>query len=255
MTDVLQEVRPTDAANYISFLARSERNHSTSLTLADTWQLDPLIAFEAEGAPLSASHGGPVRLVVPGRYFYKSLKWLEAIELLAEDQLGFWESTAGYHNLADPWQEQRYIAADLDKTQVKRLLAGRNFSDQNLTSLVVAGFELAGLKAQRAILRNADFRGSDLQQADFSEANLSNAHLEKAQLRQANFSAADVEGANFAGADLRGANFSGASLFGATFLAAGLEARFDAQTTIEPQALDHLTPEQSAWVAARLQET
>ena len=59
------------------------------------------------GAPLEAEHGGPVRLVVPHLYFWKSAKWLQAIEFLEKDAPGYWE-VRGYHNRGDPWAEQRY---------------------------------------------------------------------------------------------------------------------------------------------------
>ena len=63
--------------------------------------------YEADGEPLTAEHGGPLRLVDPGKYFWKSAKWLSGIELAAVDEPGFWERY-GYHNDADPWAEQRY---------------------------------------------------------------------------------------------------------------------------------------------------
>jgi DMSO/TMAO reductase YedYZ molybdopterin-dependent catalytic subunit len=61
----------------------------------------------ADGQPLSPEHGYPLRLVVPKRYFWKSAKWIRGLQFRAEDQLGFWERY-GYHNEADPWQEQRF---------------------------------------------------------------------------------------------------------------------------------------------------
>ncbi|MBV8257402.1 MAG: sulfite oxidase-like oxidoreductase [Actinobacteria bacterium] len=66
-----------------------------------------LIVYEADGEPLTADHGGPVRLVIPSKYFWKSTKWLTGIELSAVDKPGFWERY-GYHNDADFWKEQRY---------------------------------------------------------------------------------------------------------------------------------------------------
>jgi DMSO/TMAO reductase YedYZ molybdopterin-dependent catalytic subunit len=66
-----------------------------------------LAAIEAIGGPIPAEHGGPVRLVVPHLYFWKSPKWLEGLEVLAGDQPGFWEQN-GYHMYGDPWREQRY---------------------------------------------------------------------------------------------------------------------------------------------------
>jgi DMSO/TMAO reductase YedYZ molybdopterin-dependent catalytic subunit len=56
---------------------------------------------------LTRDHGGPMRLVVPHLYFWKSAKWLTRIELMAADKAGFWEEN-GYHMFGDPWREQRY---------------------------------------------------------------------------------------------------------------------------------------------------
>jgi DMSO/TMAO reductase YedYZ molybdopterin-dependent catalytic subunit len=80
---------------------------TTNLPLEELLHDDVLVAYEYEGQPLSDEHGGPVRLLVPRLYLWKSAKWLEGIELTAGQQLGFWE-TRGYHELGDPWLEQRY---------------------------------------------------------------------------------------------------------------------------------------------------
>src|SRR5205085_4547294 len=141
--------------------ARSERGHSTSLPLADALALDTLVALTHEGAPLEPIHGGPVRTVVPERYFYKSVKWLERIELLAEDRLGYWEAEAGYHNNADPWLEQRYMAPNLDRLLVSSLLAARDFSNLDLRSIHAAGMDLRGLNARNSLLRDANLRGAN----------------------------------------------------------------------------------------------
>ena len=68
---------------------------------------EALLAYEADGEPLTAEHGWPLRLVIPKRYFWKSAKWLRGIELLDHDEPGFWERL-GYHNEADYWKEERY---------------------------------------------------------------------------------------------------------------------------------------------------
>jgi DMSO/TMAO reductase YedYZ molybdopterin-dependent catalytic subunit len=68
---------------------------------------DALLVTHADGEPLSPDHGWPMRLVVPGKYFWKSAKWLRGIELSPTDKPGFWERY-GYNNSADPWQEERY---------------------------------------------------------------------------------------------------------------------------------------------------
>lgn len=247
LSELLDRCGIEGPARFASFVARSDRQHSTSLPLAELHSLDPLVAFECDGVPLPAEHGGPVRLVVPDRYFYKSLKWLERIELLTDDRLGFWERTAGYHNGARPWNNERYLAPTLSRQQMARALASRDFSDQDLRSLDARGHDLAGLVARRAILRDADFRQANLSGADFSAANLSNAHFAGANLRGASLAGADVEGADFGSADLRGADFRGAALIGATFCRAD-EGASDAspppasQTALDEAAIiDHTT--------------
>jgi hypothetical protein len=252
LNDLLGACEHSQKARYISFTARTDRNHSTSLPLVDAAQLDVLVALTYDSRPLDVSHGGPLRTIVPGRYFYKSLKWLEAIELLEEDRLGYWEAEAGYHNRADPWREERFIAANLDRRRVAQLLEKCDASGEELLGLDADGRDLEGFQARGALLRNASFRRANLKRACFDGANLSNAHFEGAALRQATFRAfngryADLEGADFRGADLRGADFNGASLFGATFRpendadAAGF-ARIDSTTRIESNAIEALTP-------------
>ena len=68
-----------------------------------------LLALSHGGEPLAAEHGGPVRLLVPHLYFWKSAKWVTGFELLEEDYPGFWEQN-GYHMRGDPWAEERYRA-------------------------------------------------------------------------------------------------------------------------------------------------
>ena len=255
---LLEACRPLPQARFLSFVARSSRGHSTSLPLQDALQLDVLVALEYEGQPLSSEHGGPLRTVVPQRYFYKSLKWLERIQVLSEDRLGYWEREAGYHNAADPWREQRYIVPDIDNVQHRRLLQKRDFSGQDLLGVQAQGRDLSGLNARRARLRDAHFEEAILQKACFDEANLSNAHLNGADLDGASFKGADCEGADFRGARLHGADFSGASLFGATFTpetpddADQRSAGLDGSTRIEPHALEQLTPVQQAFVRRAL---
>jgi hypothetical protein len=259
LSTLIDEVQPQASARFVSFTARSERNHSTSLSLADARALPILVALAVDGVALDESRGGPVRVVVPERYFYKSLKWLENIELLVEDQLGYWESTAGYHNMGDVWREERYAVGQSSRAEVERLLAGRDLSDRKLRSLQAARRDLAGLVARRAVLRDADFRGCQLRGACFDSANLTNARFEGADLRNASFRDADIEGADFSGGDLRGASFVGASLFGTSFGdvdSAGESTRMtrvDHRTQIEPAALEALTPAQQALVLSLLQ--
>jgi DMSO/TMAO reductase YedYZ molybdopterin-dependent catalytic subunit len=88
-------------------LAHSYGGYTTNLPLADVRDGQAWIAFEYEGKPLTAEHGGPARLLVPHLYFWKSAKWVQGIDLRDKDQPGFWESL-GYNNYGDPWREQRY---------------------------------------------------------------------------------------------------------------------------------------------------
>ena len=76
-------------------------------TLADFSADDVLLAWSWNGEPISREHGGPLRMVVPKLYFWKSAKWIKRIEFSVFDKPGFWE-VRGYHNLGDPWKEQRY---------------------------------------------------------------------------------------------------------------------------------------------------
>lgn len=102
---VLDRVMPKAQARFV--LLRSYDGYTTNITLEDFASEDAILAHSWEGKPLTRAHGGPVRLVAPHLYFWKSAKWLKRIEFLTRDVPGFWEVN-GYHNRADPWQEQRY---------------------------------------------------------------------------------------------------------------------------------------------------
>jgi DMSO/TMAO reductase YedYZ molybdopterin-dependent catalytic subunit len=104
-----EEVSPKPSAQFV--VMECEQGFTTSLPLAALMEDDVLLAHTANGAPLSAEHGGPVRMLVPRRYFYKSAKWLRGLRFVHEDAPGFWE-VRGYSNIADPWQETRYDVDD-----------------------------------------------------------------------------------------------------------------------------------------------
>jgi DMSO/TMAO reductase YedYZ molybdopterin-dependent catalytic subunit len=93
------------AAEYV--LAHSYGGYTTNVPLEDLLEGQAWIAYEYDGAPVPAEHGGPARLLVPHLYLWKSAKWVRELQLLLQDEPGFWE-TAGYHNYGDPWREQRY---------------------------------------------------------------------------------------------------------------------------------------------------
>ena len=102
--DVLLDGVDTEAQHVMAF---SDGGYTTNLPLPDVTGGKAWIATGYDNEPLAAAHGGPARLLVPHLYFWKSAKWVRGIELLEEDQPGFWERY-GYHNYGDPWQEQRY---------------------------------------------------------------------------------------------------------------------------------------------------
>ncbi len=104
--DVLLEAAgPTADAAYV--MAHASTGYTTNLPLADVTDGKAWVVWEYGGKPLPREHGGPVRLLVPHLYFWKSAKWVSRLELMAEDRPGFWEQN-GYHDRGDPWLEQRY---------------------------------------------------------------------------------------------------------------------------------------------------
>lgn len=102
--DVLLEDVET-AADFA--LVHSYGGYTTNLPLEDLLDGQAWIAYRYDDDDLTPEHGGPARLLVPHLYFWKSAKWVRGIQLLLEDEPGFWE-TAGYHDYGDPWREQRY---------------------------------------------------------------------------------------------------------------------------------------------------
>jgi len=103
--EVLRRARPRPEATHV--MAHSWTGYTTNIPLVNLDDDDVLIALKHDGADLAPEHGGPVRLVVPKLYAYKSAKWLSGLEFMTRDRPGFWEQR-GYHNRADPWQEERY---------------------------------------------------------------------------------------------------------------------------------------------------
>ena len=104
-SELAKLVKPKPSAHFV--VAHAEQNFTANVPLAALEDENALLAYEADGEPLAAEHGWPLRLVIPTKYFWKSAKWLRAIELRSEDQPGFWERY-GYHNDADYWKEERY---------------------------------------------------------------------------------------------------------------------------------------------------
>lgn len=102
---LLKQVQPLPTASFV--MLKSYDGYSTNLPLADLDRDDVLMAHTWQGQPLAREHGGPVRLVVPHLYFWKSAKWLRHMTFMDQDQPGYWEAR-GYHMRGDPWKEERY---------------------------------------------------------------------------------------------------------------------------------------------------
>ncbi|MBT4740328.1 MAG: sulfite oxidase-like oxidoreductase [Rhodospirillaceae bacterium] len=102
---LLAEVQPRENTAFL--MVRSYDGYATNVPLSWIDDDDVLLAHTWNGAPLTREHGGPVRLVIPKLYFWKSAKWIRHITFMGGDAPGYWEAR-GYHAVGDPWKEQRY---------------------------------------------------------------------------------------------------------------------------------------------------
>ena len=125
VSEILRRARPLPEATHV--LVHAEQGFTTNLPLADLDRPENLLALRHNGADLTPDHGGPVRLLVPHLYFWKSAKWVRGFELLDFDMPGFWEQN-GYHMRGDPWLEERYGSPSVDKHAINRY---RNRSKQD----------------------------------------------------------------------------------------------------------------------------
>ncbi len=102
---IVAQVRPTAAARFLIQVCAD--GYTTNLPLSELQGDDVLLAYELDGAPLPLEHGGPMRLIVPHLYAWKSAKFLTTLRFQAEDTPGFWE-VRGYHDIGNPWSEERF---------------------------------------------------------------------------------------------------------------------------------------------------
>jgi len=102
---LLAMVEPLPSARHV--ILHSYDGYTTNVRLDQFDQPEVFLVHQWDGRPIDRRHGGPVRLLIPHLYLWKSAKWLRRIELSARDKPGFWE-VRGYHNNGDPWQEERY---------------------------------------------------------------------------------------------------------------------------------------------------
>ncbi len=103
--DIMKLIKPLSEASHV--MLHCYGGYTTNLSLLDLQQDDVIFAYKQEGEDLGVDHGGPLRLIVPKLYAWKSAKWVNGIEFMAQDKPGFWEQR-GYHMVGDPWKEQRY---------------------------------------------------------------------------------------------------------------------------------------------------
>jgi DMSO/TMAO reductase YedYZ molybdopterin-dependent catalytic subunit len=106
---LMAQARPKPDATHV--LIHAEHGFTTNLPVDDFLRPGNLLALKHNGQDLDPEHGGPVRLLVPHLYFWKSAKWIRGVEFLAEDYPGFWEQN-GYHMRGEPWAEERYGRPD-----------------------------------------------------------------------------------------------------------------------------------------------
>jgi DMSO/TMAO reductase YedYZ molybdopterin-dependent catalytic subunit len=104
LADLVELAGVSADSNFV--MAHCFGGYSTNLPL-DIALEEGLLVHKQDGKPLGKSHGWPLRLVVPSLYGWKSAKWVNGIEFMAEDAPGFWEQR-GYNNNADPWKEERF---------------------------------------------------------------------------------------------------------------------------------------------------
>lgn len=214
---LLSLAEPKPAARFIRFVAYSSRHHDTSLPLTYARQ-QVLLAHEVDGAPLTVEHGAPVRAVCHGKYFYKSVKWLRRVELLAEDQPGYWERESAYHNNADPWKEERYKPQPMRAEEFQQRVASGDFSDA--VAIKDEQFrQLRGVDFSSANFAGAKIKACDLSGITLRKARCDGANFTRSKFRETDLEDASLVGCDLEGADLRGANLSHADMR-ATFLTA-----------------------------------
>jgi len=98
-------VNITPTAQFV--IVHATGSFTTNIPIAEFFEMDVLLAIKHNQEIISSDHGGPVRLIIPRLYLWKSAKWVTGIEFSERDKPGFWESN-GYHNHGDPWKEERY---------------------------------------------------------------------------------------------------------------------------------------------------
>ncbi len=123
--EILSRVKPLPEATFV--MVHADPNYTANLALSELDQDDVLFAFDHDGAPLTHEHGGPLRLVLPSLYFWKSAKWVRGLEFMDHEEPGFWER-AGYHVRGDPWLDERFggkVRETMQQARSRALREGR----------------------------------------------------------------------------------------------------------------------------------
>lgn len=249
---LLDAATPLPDARFVRMLAWSDRDHDTTLPLAYARAHCWVVWATADG-PLPVEHGGPVRIVTPGKYFYKSVKWLRRVSLLARDPLGYWEREDGYHNHADPWPgDERYTTGNLAGPELARFKAAkryRRWHGRTIRRAPLQGWAPQIQTLGPLALKGCDLRGAQLAGCDLAGANLSLSDLSGADLRGANLRGADLEGARFIGADLRDADLRDTFLTATAFFDAAGAAQVEGMRWHGAQGM---LPDLDAWLRQTL---
>jgi len=124
---IIEACRPLPAARFV--LQHADPDYTTNTAIEDLVDDDVVLALRHNGRDLDPAHGGPMRLVLPKLYFWKSSKWLRAFEFLDVNPPGFWEQN-GYHMHGDPWTEERYFDQETRAMQQKRAEAARRLRER-----------------------------------------------------------------------------------------------------------------------------
>jgi DMSO/TMAO reductase YedYZ molybdopterin-dependent catalytic subunit len=105
ITDLMQLIEVDPKATHI--MEHCYGGYTTNLPLVDFLREENFLAFKLFNEPLASEHGGPMRSIIPHLYAWKSAKWINGLEFLEREELGFWERN-GYHTRGEPWAEERY---------------------------------------------------------------------------------------------------------------------------------------------------
>ncbi|HEX2438097.1 MAG TPA: sulfite oxidase-like oxidoreductase [Methylomirabilota bacterium] len=124
---IIEACQPKPEAKFV--LQHADPDYTTNTAIEDLVDDDVILALKHDGRDLEPDHGGPMRLILPKLYLWKSSKWLRAFEFLDVNPPGFWEQN-GYHMHADPWPQERYSDQETRAMQQMRAEAARKLRDR-----------------------------------------------------------------------------------------------------------------------------